>query len=272
MQLYGSIFLYYIGFRHHNCQPSSTLSYWIYNGHVKSNTHQNGYVTSRQTKPPVFLVYGIGIGVAMYLKVINAIRIKDPDRTIIVLNQPHISLKLVHHIPTLLQTLEAIDNIYKKHDLTSCNWFGHSYGAIVTAWAIKKRPTYMNKVTLVDPVCFALWEPDLIYNFLYNSNPAGPIHHLAQYFVAKDLLVATTLFRHFWWMQNILFPDDIKCPTHAYFSQYDWIINADGIQKYLNDFCERNPSIQLSTQMMDNVAHGGFISSDDKIQVVLKHV
>jgi len=274
MQLYGLIFLYFIGFTHYNCQPSSTLSYWIYKGHTRSNIHQNsnGCDSNHATKPPVFLVYGIGIGVTMYLKVINAIRIKDPDRTIIVLNLPHISLKLVHQIPSFQQTLEAIDNIFKKHDLISCNWFGHSYGSIIIAWVIKKRPNYVNKVTLVDPVCFALWEPDLIYNFLYNSNPTGPIQHLAQYFVAKDLLVASTLFRNFWWLQNILFPEDLMCPTHAYFSQYDWIINAEGIRNYLVDFCEKNPSIQLSTKMMDNVAHGGFISCDEIVHVVLKHV
>lgn len=266
IQAYGQIFLYFIGFTHYNCQPSSTLSYWIYHG-KKSKYSQD------VSKPPVFLVYGIGIGVTMYLKVINAIRIKDPDRTIIVLDLPHISLKLVHEIPSSSQTLEAIDNIFKKHDLTNCSWFGHSYGSIVIAWVTKERPKYINKVTLVDPVCFALWEPDLIRNFLYNSNPIGPIHHLAQYFVAKDLLVASTLFRHFCWLQNILFPEDLTCQSYVYFSQYDWIIDSHEIKKYLDHFCEPgNPRSRLNTFMMDNVAHGGFISSDEKIQVVLEHV
>lgn len=274
MQLYGTIFLYSIGFKHRNCQPSSTLSYWIYNEPCQSKIRRNinGQNGKCDSKPPVFLVYGIGIGVTMYLKVINAIRIKDPDRTVIVLDLPHISLKLVHQIPSLLQTLEAIDNIFKEHNLTSCNWLGHSYGSIIIAWVIKKRANYVNKVSLVDPVCFALWEPDLIYNFLYNVNPIGPIHHLAQYFVAKDLLVASTLFRHFWWLQNILFPEDISCPTHAYFSEFDWIINSDGIKQYLDRFCKQNQWIHIKTEMMNNVAHGGFISSDVSIQTVLKHV
>lgn len=265
IQLYGLIFLYFLGFSHYNCQPRSTLSYWIYNGN-KSKSSRNG------SKPPVFLVYGIGIGVTMYLKVINAIRKKDPDRTIIVLDLPHISLKLVNEIPSFQQTLEAIDNIWKKHDLTECSWFAHSYGSIVVAWFIKERPHYINKISLVDPVCFALWEPDLIRNFLYDSNPPGPIHHLAQYFVAKDLLVASTLFRHFWWLQNILFPDDLTCESHVYFSQYDWIIDSFEIKKYLDKFRKEHSWNQLSTLMMDNVAHGGFISSDDKIRIVLEHV
>lgn len=264
IQLYGLIFLYFIGFTRYNCQPKSTLSYWIYNG--------NKSQSQNETKPPVFLVYGIGIGATMYLKVINAIRNKDPDRTIIVLDLPHISLKLVNQIPSLQQTLEAIDNICKKHNLTDCSWFGHSYGSIIIAWVIKERPKLVNKVSLVDPVCFALWEPDLIRNFLYNANPIGPIHHLAQYFVARDLLVASTLFRHFSWLQNILFPDDLTCQSHVYFSQYDWIINSSKIQKYLDNFCEQNSWNHLHTLMMDDVAHGGFILSDEKIQIVLKHV
>ncbi len=266
MQLYGVVFLYFIGFAHHRCQPRTTLSYWIYNGNKSASPQK------RMIKPPVFVVCGIGIGVTMYLKVINGIRIKDPDRTIIVLDLPHISLKLVHQIPSFSQTLEAIDNIYKKHELTTCSWFGHSYGSIITAWVVKERPHYINKISLVDPVCFALWEPDLIRNFLYNYNPIGPIHHLAQYFVAKDLLVASTLFRHFWWLQNILFPDDLIWQSHLYFSQYDWIIDSQGIQNYLDDFRERKSWNHLHTLMMDNVAHGGFISQDEQIQIVLKHV
>lgn len=268
MQLYGTIFLYFIGFTHYNCPTNSTLSYWIYSG--RSNGSHTGI--RHVNKPPVFLVYGIGIGATMYLKVINAIKIKDPDRTIIVLDLPHISLKLVHEIPSFSQTLEVIDDIFKKHDLSSCNWFGHSYGSIIIGWVIKERPKYVNKVSFVDPVCFSLWEPDLIRNFLYNYNPIGPIHHLAQYFVAKDLLVASTLFRHFWWLQNILFPEDLICQTHVYFSECDWIINSKGMCEYLDNFRQQNSWVKLSTEMMDNVAHGGFISSDDKIAVVLKHV
>lgn len=265
MQLYGLIFLYFIGFTHYNCQPRSTLSYWIYNGSESNET-------KRSTKPPVFMVYGIGIGVTMYLKVINALRKKHPDRTIVVLDLPHISLKLVHEIPSLTLTLESIDNIFKKHKLTTCSWLGHSYGSIITAWVVKLRPEYIEKVSLVDPVCFALWEPDLIRNFLYNSNPIGPIHHLAQYFVARDLLVASTLFRHFWWLQNILFPDDLKWDCYVYFSQYDWIIDSYGIKRYLDSFCSKNSWKQLKTVMMKNVGHGGFISSDEKIEIVVKFV
>lgn len=265
MQIFGLIFLYFIGFKHYNCQPRSTLSYWIYNGNKSPSS-------AASQKPPIFLVYGIGIGVAMYLKVINAMRNKEPDRTIIVLDLPHISLKLVHQIPSVTQTLEAIDNIFKKHDLTDCSWLGHSYGSIVITWVIRARPHYVNKVNLVDPVCFALWEPDLIRNFLYNSNPTGPIHHLAQYFVAKDLLVASTLFRHFWWLQNLLFPDDLTWQSHVYFSEYDWIINSVGIKNYLDEFCRENSWKQLTTTMLNGISHGGFISSDEKIHVVLEHV
>lgn len=267
MQLYGLIFLYCIGFTHYNCQPRSTLSYWIYNGNGSKSSLDE---MKRSSKPPVFFVYGIGIGVTMYLKVINGIRNAYPDRTIVVLDLPHISLKLVHEIPSLTLTLDSIDNIFKKHKLTACSWLGHSYGSIVTAWVVKLRPEYIEKVSLVDPVCFALWEPDLIRNFLYNSNPIGPIHHLAQYFVARDLLVASTLFRHFWWLQNILFPDDLTCETYVYFSQYDWIIDSYAIKDYLDTFCSKNSWKRLKTLMMNNVGHGGFISSDEKIEIVVK--
>lgn len=285
MQIYGSIFLASTGFKHHTFSNKSVqpLSYWIYNAPPKSSTSSpsssNGAAVNANryhnnntaTKPPVFLVYGIGIGATMYLKVINAIRRKDRSRTIIVLELPHISLKVVDKIPTMDQTLLAIDTIFKKYELTTCNWLGHSYGSIVTTWVIKERPKYVQSVTFVDPVCFALWEPDLINNFLY-AKPKGPLHSLAQFFVAKDLIVASTLFRNFWWLQNILFPDDLHCPAHVYFSRYDFIIDAPKNYNYLIQFATLHPWIDLKIEMMEELAHGGFLTSKDNIDMILTHV
>jgi len=273
MQLYGTVFLNLTGFRHRYCPtPSLALSYWICNPMPRPGQDHEQDLTNSNPKPPVFLVHGIGIGVTMYLKLINSIRKQDPDRTIIILDLPHISLKRVSEIPSMEETLAAIDYIFTRHGLTTCSWFGHSYGSIVTAWVVKERPKYVQRVCLVDPVCFALWEPDLIRNFLYNPNPKGPIHHLAQFFVAQDLLVAATLFRNFWWLQNILFPDDLHVPTHVYYSRHDWIIDSEATYEYTKRCEARFPAVQLRTEMMEDVAHGGFISSAEKIAKVISSV
>jgi len=121
----------------------------------------------------------------------------------------------------------------------------------------------------VDPVCFALWEPDLIYNFLY-KRPSGPMHRLCQYFVAKDLLVSYTLFRNFWWLENILFPEDIKCPARVFVSSHDFIIDANGTYSYLKrqtdfedlkGFKSGQSCREFEVVKMNGLSHGSFLNS-----------
>jgi pimeloyl-ACP methyl ester carboxylesterase len=240
---YGNQALQRMGFRHHSLPGGTTLSYW----------HFSPRYGKTSTKLPVFMVHGIGIGIGMYIGVVKSIRRLDPDREIILLSLPHISLELVDRIPSMEQTLEDVDTILERHGLKSCSWLAHSYGTIVTAWVIKERPKYVDRVCLVDPTCFALWESDLIYKFLYRE-PRTPIHNLVQFFIARDLLVAYTLFRNFWWVENLLKPVDINCPAKVYLSSQDSLINCDRVSEHL----EQNQNPLIEVEKMSGLQHGGF--------------
>lgn len=218
------------------------------------------------------MVHGIGIGVAMYLKMIKAIVAQDPERPVFIFELPHISLKIVDHVPTMEETIESMDEIFRRHKLKSCSWLAHSYGTIVTTWALKERPKYINKLSYVDPVCFALWEPDLIFNFLYRK-PPGAIHRLMQFFVAQDLLVSYTLFRNFWWLENILFPDDLHCPTQVYLSSHDFIIDSSRIHDYLQtQVQESRVHVPFEITKMHGLAHGSVLNSDKYVRQIINRL
>jgi len=267
MQLFGSTYLTWMGFERHTLEGQYSQTYWSYS--PDTNKTQNQVLK----KSPVFFVHGIGIGVAMYLKVIMEIVRQDPERPIFILELPHISLTLVNHVPTMEETIESVDEIFHRHNLKSCSWVAHSYGTIVTTWVLKERPKYINKLSFVDPVCFALWEPDLIYNFLYRS-PPGPIHRLCQFFVAQDLLVSYTLFRNFWWLQNVLFPEDLHCPTKVYLSSHDFIIDSSRLHRYLKVQHEEKNRIPVPFEItkMNGMAHGSFMNSKKYVSLIVSHL
>ncbi|XP_021961962.1 uncharacterized protein LOC110857667 [Folsomia candida] len=272
MQFGGSCFLTKAGFTHHALYTptgsTSTLSYWAYN----PSTPTHGPAPT-----PIFLIPGIGIGVTMYINIVKAML--TTNKPIYILNLPHISLKLVTSVPSMDDTLFAIDQIYSRHKLPACTYLAHSYGSIVTTWVLKNRPpTYISSIVFVDPVCFSLWEPDLIYNFLYRTADS-PIRRVAQYFVAQDLLVAYTLFRRFWWLENVLFPEDVNVPMQVYLSSHDFIIDAGSTLEYLrgrgaqgNNNAGGSSGGEINVVEMKGLSHGSFLNSKKYTREILNYL
>lgn len=52
-----------------------------------------------------------------------------------------------------------------RHSVGSsgAHFIGHSFGTIVLAWLVNKRPDLVKHATFLDPVCFLLMKPDIRY-------------------------------------------------------------------------------------------------------------
>ncbi|KAG7118612.1 hypothetical protein HYQ44_005755 [Verticillium longisporum] len=87
----------------------------------------------------------------------------------------------------------------------------HSYGSIVATHLIHAPQTAqkVGPILFVDPVAFLLHLPHVAYNFTYRK-PTNANEHLLSYFGAKDIGISHTLFRRFFWAENILWKEDIQ--------------------------------------------------------------
>jgi len=85
----------------------------------------------------------------------------------------------------------------------------HSYGTFVSTWVVKHRPDLVGAVVLVDPVCFMVYDPSLIYNFIYRT-PFSLVTRIYHYFTSKELGINYTLCRHFWWYENICWREELE--------------------------------------------------------------
>lgn len=64
--------------------------------------------------------------------------------------------------------------------ITRASVVGHSYGTLVASRMNKTAPAGMiSRLTLIDPVCFALFLPHLVRNALYHD-PVKPLQQLQQ--------------------------------------------------------------------------------------------
>jgi pimeloyl-ACP methyl ester carboxylesterase len=93
--------------------------------------------------------------------------------------------------------------VLQRHGITQAHLIGHSFGTFVVAHMRKLFPETVSSVLLCDPVCMLTCFPKLLYNFIYRGVSFrelldDPVE-MARWLVARDLCIASTFCRHFFW-------------------------------------------------------------------------
>ena len=73
---------------------------------------------------------------------------------------------------------------------------------------LKSFPKLVSRSCFIDPVAFCSWEGDVCYNFIYQPCATG-FEMLIRYFVGSELGVSNLLQRHFDWLSNTLWFEEI---------------------------------------------------------------
>lgn len=69
--------------------------------------------------------------------------------------------------PIFACQVAALVSIHERHALPPACYVAHSYGTMVVAKVLLTQPQLVGSTALVDPVCFLLCLPDVVYNFIY---------------------------------------------------------------------------------------------------------
>jgi hypothetical protein len=220
---------------------------------------------------PVVFVHGLGLGLLQYHRLLSHLFESIPDRPILILLQPQISQDFFH--PNFLKPLNKQQMVGKLSRLLhKLGWvhlnstglvesssdsegerqvekslipktckgvtmISHSNGSYIHAWMLKEHPKLVTRSCFVDPVTFCSWEGDVCYNFLYRTSKTG-IELLMRYFVGTELGVTNLLQRHFDWVSNSLWFEEIpngRDPSKTLFllGGKDDIIHAERVKRYL---------------------------------------
>ncbi|KAF5333481.1 hypothetical protein D9611_002449 [Ephemerocybe angulata] len=228
----------------------------------------SGWDAYSSPRPLVFL-HGLGLGLVQYHLTLSHLFQSVTDRPILVILQPHISQDVFH--PNFLRPLnrhqfgDRLSNLLKKLDWADMDDYAetteyedvdeikvfkalrakrygvtllsHSNGSYIHAWILKNHPRLAKRSCFVDPVTFCSWEGDVCYNFLYRKPMTG-IELLMKYFVGTELGVANLLQRHFDWVSNSLWYEEIPnardiSKTLFVLGGKDAIIDSSRVKKYL---------------------------------------
>ncbi|KAH8652818.1 hypothetical protein BGZ61DRAFT_468571 [Ilyonectria robusta] len=208
--------------------PAKTLTYW-YRPHMST------------TKLPILFIHGIGIGLYPYINFLgdlSAADAKDPSDGqvgIIAIEIMPISSRITAEALLKDEMCEEINRILKAHGWSRIVLVSHSYGSVVAAHLLH-TPQIAQKIgpiVFVDPVSFLLHLPDVAYNFICRK-PTQANEHLLSYFGSKDMGVSHTLFRRFFWADNILWKEDIQGHrVTVMLASSDIVVNTKAIGAYL---------------------------------------
>ncbi|KAM9873752.1 alpha beta hydrolase fold family [Verticillium dahliae] len=211
-----------------NRSPAKTLTYW-------HRPHTS------KTRLPVLFIHGIGIGLYQYIDFLadlnaeNSQSSPDGQVGIIALEILSVSSRITGEAMAKDEMCAEIACILNAHGWQRLVLVSHSYGSVVATHLIHAPQTArkVGSILFVDPVAFLLHLPHVAYNFTYRK-PTHANEHLLSYFGAKDMGTSHTLFRRFFWAENILWKEDIQ--DHrvcVVLSGRDRIIDAKVVGAYL---------------------------------------
>ncbi|KAL5508303.1 hypothetical protein ACEPAH_5922 [Sanghuangporus vaninii] len=198
---------------------------------------------------PVVLLHGLGLGIWQYQHVLHHFLDEIPDIPILIPIQPQISQDIFHRRflrPMLrYEKVECLAGIIDRlgwagpsvDERYGVTLLSHSNGSYSHAWMLKAFPQMVTRSCFVDPVTFCSWEGDVCYNFVYRPCTTG-VELVIRYFVGTELGVANLLQRHFDWLSNTLWFEEIpnaRDPTRSLFllGGKDSILDAQRVKKYL---------------------------------------
>mmetsp|Transcript_63000 Transcript_63000/g.130931 ORF Transcript_63000/g.130931 Transcript_63000/m.130931 type:complete len:606 (+) Transcript_63000:154-1971(+) len=244
----GRVKLFNAGFTRHRC---GVFKYW-----VRVPVSEEG----KQRLPIVFF-HGIGVGIVMYLQLIDKLLVNDCP--IICVDLPFISTKLVQP-PTIDEQLSSMQAILDRWDIDKALFMGHSYGSVMLSWMLQHMPARVAGLVFIDPIVLMLNLKNTLYNFLYRQGDANKISYL----VGTELFVNYALRRNFWWYNKIVWAQDMHAAnirSLVCLSDQDEIVPSQAVEQHIAKFnaAVGGGNSLVRSYMMTDAHHGAVLFDSD---------
>ncbi|EER08589.1 hypothetical protein Pmar_PMAR017641 [Perkinsus marinus ATCC 50983] len=212
---FGAVVLRLRGYHHYS---SGRVWYWYRSRPALEET----LVDQGESSEEVFVFFhGIGIGLVTYLTMIFKLK----QKTQFLFEMPWISMNPLAEVVPDDEYAIDVRRALKDQGVTNTQRLclaGHSFGSLPVVWLKRHCPDVFNRsrVVLMDPVCIYLNLPDVCLNFLYRK-PRRLFMRFLRYIASEELGIACCLHRDFFWMQSVIFPQELPQGSTVFLSEYD---------------------------------------------------
>jgi pimeloyl-ACP methyl ester carboxylesterase len=228
------------------------------------------------TKPILFFVHGIGIGVTPYAMWINTMRHTANVGGIILLEIPVISGQPVRThataFPTAQEFADAVHTALAKYSQPMIA-MGHSYGTLILSYCMNHHPDMFARKILIDspiffpdttkffPVIFR----DMSWPKIFNLVARGKFLRAGMDVMFAEVHVQH-VFKNATWISEYVSREINLSRTLVVLSGRDHLIASNAVQKYLADKSE------VETWMYHGTPHGGLLQSRSFIDRLVEHI
>ncbi|KXZ44725.1 hypothetical protein GPECTOR_63g50 [Gonium pectorale] len=126
-------------------------------------------------EPPLVFLHGIGLGLTPYLRLLGRlVAASRGQRAVYAVQYKHVSMRLTANIPAPHEVAADVAVFLAARGVRSVSLLAHSYGTLVASALTKLAAASpaapaIARLTLVDPVCFAMFLPHLVRNAIYQQ-------------------------------------------------------------------------------------------------------
>ncbi|KAG2445181.1 hypothetical protein HYH02_008649 [Chlamydomonas schloesseri] len=158
---------------------------------------------------PLLFLHGVGLGLLPYLNFL--LQLTSLGRPVVAVEVRHLSMRACFEVPEEDEIVDWVCAALDRHGLPKVHAVAHSYGTFMASRLVQRRRGAVASLTLLDPVCFIMYNGKLIYNFVYRNPFAGA--SFLTWFIARDLAHSVSVSRRFYWSLLNLWPDQL--PDHT---------------------------------------------------------
>ncbi|KAG2454544.1 hypothetical protein HYH02_000389 [Chlamydomonas schloesseri] len=190
---------------------------------------------------PVLLLHGIGLGLLPYMGLIR--HILAAGLPLVALEYKHVSMRLCSVIPSADDIALAAAALLSRLGVGGACVVAHSYGTFVASRLAQLQPHTLQSLALLDSVCFGMFMPHLLANFIYRQPRTSSLAVWAKdmlfNFVSRDLHCAAALCRRFYWSDVNLWPQDLPGRTLVVLGGRDHLVHVDEVLNTLLHYAAR---------------------------------
>eukprot|EP00531_Pseudo-nitzschia_arenysensis_P021406 CAMPEP_0116129250 /NCGR_PEP_ID=MMETSP0329-20121206/7827_1 /TAXON_ID=697910 /ORGANISM="Pseudo-nitzschia arenysensis, Strain B593" /LENGTH=854 /DNA_ID=CAMNT_0003623511 /DNA_START=204 /DNA_END=2764 /DNA_ORIENTATION=+ len=180
---------------------------------------------------PVVFVHGIGVGLIVYIPLIDALM--ESGRPLFLPELPYVSAlrpwQSSRNVLSPAVVASTMTAMLAYHGFEKGCFIGHSYGTSWLSYVCKYAHSAVAALLFLDPICFCLYHPHLTKSFVYHRPDPGSIAFIAR----TDMMVNWTIQRAFPWTWIVLFLDQVTVPCTIFLADRDALVPAEKVMSYL---------------------------------------
>jgi hypothetical protein len=272
--------LWWLGFQRHTIRG---IKYWHRPAPPTEGDGSTG--ASGDALLPLLMFPGVGVGFLPYKPFFKRL---SSEREMFLVELPYISLRICGGFDVFSadQIRSFVHAVCAKHGIGArgLDLVGHSFGTSCVANCMKGETSraFVNHVTMIDPVSFAMQSGDLVRDFLYDPYEDGRI-----YLVNREPHLAHVMMRGLEWYDCILWPEDIAKwpqPPLIVLSGNDNIVPSTKIKEMLMRGANEKRGEEASitgaqkewggyiVMWLSDTDHGGFLFEDKVLEEVVETI